>query len=1088
MSIKAFNPMVSVVMPLYNMEKYLDDGLVTIINQTIGLDNIQVIFMDDGSTDSTPEICKKYCERYPENIEYHYQENSGISCARNKGAQFAQGKYINFFDADDKWSLDAFENMVNFIEAHSDEIDMVAAHVAYFERQTGFKHYGDFRFKGDRIIDIEEEPEAIQLAVCSIIIKKEVMEELQFDERLRFAEDQPFVSRLVTLKGKYGALSSAIHYYRKHFENNSFQDTRRLSKIRFLEHPWLNIRELIDFSIKKYGEVLPYHKHVIMYDLSWVFITENATEILTAEEKERYLKKIHELLQYVDDEIILNQKNMKLRHKIYALKQKYNSELTGSLVYKDNMLYFNNIPLFNFNGKYCFLLKTCRKTLNGEIILEGTSNLSLIDSHLKLVLSENVKDYKIRIFNEKNRIKYSYDENIIYDGTAFEIVLTSIPDEGFCCLYESDFWGKIPLLAYTSKDFSKTNYLAGITVTNSRILPGGFDNLYSFPLKITGRNLTGINRNDEQDSIRDKCIKQMDFFNIIDSPEYRELTEEETAQLENFWKPYEFAYRPVSWQYNKIYTNCRKQFDARYIPEDLQKYYFSSYYMDDDYVKAFDDKNYYDLVLPMLNRPKTIVHKIDNAFFDCDMNSIDVTKAAKLCIKYRNSTGNKIGPVIKPSIRTSGGSGIIVVDKTMDVNEISYILGSFRENIIVQSFITQHKEMSKVHASSVNTLRVMSYLHKNECKILAGCMRMGQNNSLLDNAGLGGLSCRVSTEGICSSPLYDKKGHIYETHPQGFVPDGFIVPSYDKLVDTIKRTHAKFPQLKLISWDFAIDAQGDPVFIEWNMKGDTQILQFSNGPLWGDYTREILDDFFSNTGKTHSLMNVQYLELLDNVKVIGCNEGTSKVEILREINGKPVTEIVHRAFFNNNDITEVIMQDSIETIGYQAFLGCRNLSKIKLSNKLKVISDGCFTSCKSLISIMLPDSVSVIKMQAFSFCSNLSEIELPNSLKTLSYGTFKNCTKLKTVSLGLNVRKIENKAFENCRGLKEIIGLENLQVIERYAFRNCNKLFIEKSRLNNIKLGYKAIPSMESKGKASLPKKNKKKSLFNRLIKKVKSH
>ena len=94
---------ISVIIPVYNVEKYLEETIESVVNQTIGFDNIQMILVNDGSPDNSEEICLKYKEKYPDNVVYVKQENAGVSSARNNGLKHATGKYVNFFDSDDIW-------------------------------------------------------------------------------------------------------------------------------------------------------------------------------------------------------------------------------------------------------------------------------------------------------------------------------------------------------------------------------------------------------------------------------------------------------------------------------------------------------------------------------------------------------------------------------------------------------------------------------------------------------------------------------------------------------------------------------------------------------------------------------------------------------------------------------------------------------------------------------------------------------------------------------------------------------------------------------------------------------------------------
>lgn len=93
----------SVIVPIYNVEDYLDETIDSVINQDIGFkENIQLILVNDGSEDDSEKICLKYKKMYPDNVIYVKQNNQGVSAARNTGIRYIEGKYTNFLDADDK--------------------------------------------------------------------------------------------------------------------------------------------------------------------------------------------------------------------------------------------------------------------------------------------------------------------------------------------------------------------------------------------------------------------------------------------------------------------------------------------------------------------------------------------------------------------------------------------------------------------------------------------------------------------------------------------------------------------------------------------------------------------------------------------------------------------------------------------------------------------------------------------------------------------------------------------------------------------------------------------------------------------------
>ena len=114
------NKLISIIMPVYNAEKYLNRSIESIMNQTYN--NIEIILVNDGSTDNSLEICTSYQEK-DNRIKLINQANKGVSFARNKGIDEATGDYIMFIDSDDYVEKNMIEDMVSKIT--EDDIDLV---------------------------------------------------------------------------------------------------------------------------------------------------------------------------------------------------------------------------------------------------------------------------------------------------------------------------------------------------------------------------------------------------------------------------------------------------------------------------------------------------------------------------------------------------------------------------------------------------------------------------------------------------------------------------------------------------------------------------------------------------------------------------------------------------------------------------------------------------------------------------------------------------------------------------------------------------------------------------------------------------
>ena len=103
------NPLISVIIPAYNMADYLPDTIQSVLDQSYK--NTEIIVIDDGSTDNTQEVIK----RFKQDVSYYYQDNSGPSASRNRGLEIAKGKYVAFLDADDLWLPNKLEMQVSNI-------------------------------------------------------------------------------------------------------------------------------------------------------------------------------------------------------------------------------------------------------------------------------------------------------------------------------------------------------------------------------------------------------------------------------------------------------------------------------------------------------------------------------------------------------------------------------------------------------------------------------------------------------------------------------------------------------------------------------------------------------------------------------------------------------------------------------------------------------------------------------------------------------------------------------------------------------------------------------------------------------------
>ena len=314
----------SVIIAAYNSDLWISKTLESLIKQTLDFKkNIQIIIVNDASTDNTGDICQEFKAKYPKNIKYIVNdENLGPSASRNKGLKYAVGKYVNFLDSDDYVSQTTFKSISNFFSEHGDEIDMVSIPIYFFDGKTG-EHILNFKYDRDKVVDLFEYPDHIQLSSASCFFKREAIGALKFDSELSVSEDVVFINQMLLKNPKIGFCKTGKYFYRKREEKSSLIDNSAIEKEYFTKRSRNYFKFLILKSLEIYDEVPLFIQYTIMYDLQWIFDVSSVNNILTKIETEKLRQELFEIIQFIDDEVIYDQKSITNLLKAYILFFKY---------------------------------------------------------------------------------------------------------------------------------------------------------------------------------------------------------------------------------------------------------------------------------------------------------------------------------------------------------------------------------------------------------------------------------------------------------------------------------------------------------------------------------------------------------------------------------------------------------------------------------------------------------------------------------------------------------------------------------------------------------------------------------------------
>ena len=182
-------------MALYNNEDYLAEAIESLTVQNFGFEhNVELIIVDDGSTDNSLKIAKEFEAYYPDNIKVIHKENGGQASARNLGLKYVKGDYVNFLDSDDKLSPSTLKVVYEFILENPD-VEMISIPITFFDNQQG-PHLLNYKYKKDKVVDLIKDPQYPQLSASSAFIKKETIDGLAFDSRLVNSEDALLLNKI----------------------------------------------------------------------------------------------------------------------------------------------------------------------------------------------------------------------------------------------------------------------------------------------------------------------------------------------------------------------------------------------------------------------------------------------------------------------------------------------------------------------------------------------------------------------------------------------------------------------------------------------------------------------------------------------------------------------------------------------------------------------------------------------------------------------------------------------------------------------------------------------------------------------------
>ena len=322
---------------------------------------------------------------------------------------------------------------------------------------------------------------------------------------------------------------------------------------------------------------------------------------------------------------------------------------------------------------------------------------------------------------------------------------------------------------------------------------------------------------------------------------FEDLTEDEKKKVKTMWNM-------TDCKYHRMFKTFAG-FDARFVSDVVFLPRILRALNPIEMARAFEEKNLYSIIYPQIPQPKNIVMCNRGCYFFND-KIIDFSEAVIIL-------NNCDGFIIKPTHDSTQGNNVRYIRPAID--DVKVVLEQYGKDFITQEKLSQSSLTSVFNNTSLNSFRISTLNINGRASLCNILFRCGQNGSVVDNGGAGGLMCGVFPDGKFHGFAYDKYYNRHVSTKDGIRFEGHAIPFMEEIVDLTLKWHTKYlPHIGFAGWDIALDENDNPVMIEVNLRWPG--IQFeqlcSETPLFGDRTEEVID-----------FVNHQKLRMMDVINV-----------------------------------------------------------------------------------------------------------------------------------------------------------------------------------------------------------------------------
>ena len=329
--------LISVIVPVYNVEKYLNRCVDSIINQTYK--NLEIILVDDGSPDNCGRICDEYAKK-DSRIKVIHKENSGVSSARNKGIDIAKGKWISFIDSDDWIEEDYFKLMLS--SAKENDADIVLCGYKRIWKnnieEIKIRNKKDFLNSKEYLIQVLNPQTGFGFCHMKLIDKK-CINKIRMNENLIVAEDAMFNIQIAEKINKAVLVNKALYNYRFN-ENSVVKKYNNNYASNYLE----SMKKIKEYIIENYNddEILQNYYNCVAFHVMLIAVNFCYHPNNKSNNKKQLLKEICQINEFNEGIEKSNFNNLSLTRKITLFTIKNKMFFLTELICKIRQIQNNN--------------------------------------------------------------------------------------------------------------------------------------------------------------------------------------------------------------------------------------------------------------------------------------------------------------------------------------------------------------------------------------------------------------------------------------------------------------------------------------------------------------------------------------------------------------------------------------------------------------------------------------------------------------------------------------------------------------------------------------------------------------------------